>query len=82
MSKSCKGLAVELVKCLSETDCIKVIPRMILLRVVLGLGFTFCGVEVMQWAAKFLCCPLLPIPFGTADVLFMKFIHQGFCFYG
>jgi hypothetical protein len=24
MSKSCKGLAMELVKCLSETDCVKV----------------------------------------------------------
>ncbi|KAJ4783143.1 cytochrome C oxidase assembly factor [Rhynchospora pubera] len=24
MAKSCKGLAMELVKCLSETDCIKV----------------------------------------------------------
>ncbi|PKU76173.1 hypothetical protein MA16_Dca017586 [Dendrobium catenatum] len=23
MSKSCKGLAMELVKCLSETDCVK-----------------------------------------------------------
>ncbi|KAI3900654.1 hypothetical protein MKW92_022450 [Papaver armeniacum] len=27
MSKSCKGLAMELVKCLSETDCIKVEKR-------------------------------------------------------
>lgn len=24
MSKSCKGLAMELVKCLSESDCVKV----------------------------------------------------------
>ncbi|GBG76829.1 hypothetical protein CBR_g23045 [Chara braunii] len=24
MSKSCKGIAVELVRCLSESDCIKV----------------------------------------------------------
>ncbi|WMV22008.1 hypothetical protein MTR67_015393 [Solanum verrucosum] len=24
MAKSCKGLAVELVKCLSESDCVKV----------------------------------------------------------
>jgi hypothetical protein len=24
MAKSCKGLAMELVKCLSETDCVKV----------------------------------------------------------
>ncbi|TXG69488.1 hypothetical protein EZV62_004423 [Acer yangbiense] len=29
MSKSCKGLALELVKCLSESDCVKV---MILLK--------------------------------------------------
>ncbi|KAE8806176.1 cytochrome c oxidase assembly factor 5 [Hordeum vulgare] len=27
MSKSCKGLAMELVKCLSETDCVKVQKR-------------------------------------------------------
>ncbi|XP_044483380.1 mitochondrial protein pet191 homolog isoform X3 [Mangifera indica] len=27
MSKSCKGLAMELVKCLSESDCIKVEKR-------------------------------------------------------
>ncbi|WVZ01346.1 hypothetical protein V8G54_027415 [Vigna mungo] len=27
MSKSCKGLAAELVKCLSESDCIKVEKR-------------------------------------------------------
>ncbi|KAG0502997.1 hypothetical protein HPP92_003069 [Vanilla planifolia] len=27
MSKSCKGLAMELVKCLSETDCVKVQNR-------------------------------------------------------
>ncbi|AES66607.1 cytochrome C oxidase assembly protein PET191 [Medicago truncatula] len=27
MSKSCKGLAMELVKCLSETDCVKVDNR-------------------------------------------------------
>uniref|UniRef100_F6HBR4 Uncharacterized protein n=1 Tax=Vitis vinifera TaxID=29760 RepID=F6HBR4_VITVI len=27
MSKSCKGLAMELVKCLSETDCVKVDMR-------------------------------------------------------
>ncbi|KAI3976166.1 hypothetical protein MKX01_024949 [Papaver californicum] len=27
MSKSCKGVAMELVKCLSETDCIKVENR-------------------------------------------------------
>ncbi|KAJ0969383.1 hypothetical protein J5N97_022260 [Dioscorea zingiberensis] len=27
MSKSCKGLAMELVKCLSETDCVKVENR-------------------------------------------------------
>ncbi|KAF8780791.1 hypothetical protein HU200_000733 [Digitaria exilis] len=26
MAKSCKGLAMELVKCLSETDCVKVVP--------------------------------------------------------
>ncbi|KAG6758700.1 hypothetical protein POTOM_039059 [Populus tomentosa] len=27
MSKSCKGLALELVKCLSESDCIKIENR-------------------------------------------------------
>ncbi|ONM22895.1 N-terminal [Zea mays] len=27
MAKSCKGLAMELVKCLSETDCVKVQKR-------------------------------------------------------
>ncbi|RZB77226.1 hypothetical protein D0Y65_035243 [Glycine soja] len=27
MSKSCKGLAMELVKCLSESDCVKVEKR-------------------------------------------------------
>ncbi|KAL3512026.1 hypothetical protein ACH5RR_024743 [Cinchona calisaya] len=27
MSKSCKGLAMELVKCLSESDCVKVENR-------------------------------------------------------
>ncbi|KAJ8756369.1 hypothetical protein K2173_025181 [Erythroxylum novogranatense] len=27
MSKSCKGLAMELVKCLSESDCVKVEQR-------------------------------------------------------
>ncbi|ONK72118.1 uncharacterized protein A4U43_C04F15930 [Asparagus officinalis] len=27
MSTSCKGLALELVKCLSETDCVKVQKR-------------------------------------------------------
>ncbi|XXG52733.1 hypothetical protein AAC387_Pa03g0973 [Persea americana] len=27
MSKSCKGLAMELVKCLSESDCVKVQKR-------------------------------------------------------
>ncbi|KAL0538532.1 hypothetical protein IC582_022679 [Cucumis melo] len=27
MSKSCKGLAMELVKCLSESDCVKVQNR-------------------------------------------------------
>ncbi|NP_001315565.1 uncharacterized protein LOC100277178 [Zea mays] len=26
MAKSCKGLAMELVKCLSETDCVKKRP--------------------------------------------------------
>ncbi|XP_019456995.1 PREDICTED: cytochrome c oxidase assembly factor 5 isoform X2 [Lupinus angustifolius] len=29
MSKSCKGLALELVKCLSESDCVKVENRSI-----------------------------------------------------
>ncbi|TVU08903.1 hypothetical protein EJB05_42330, partial [Eragrostis curvula] len=27
MAKSCKGLAMELVKCLAETDCVKVQNR-------------------------------------------------------
>ncbi|GJN34377.1 hypothetical protein PR202_gb23032 [Eleusine coracana subsp. coracana] len=27
MAKSCKGLAMELVKCLAETDCVKVQKR-------------------------------------------------------
>ncbi|PNX64188.1 hypothetical protein L195_g053889, partial [Trifolium pratense] len=27
MSKSCKGLAMELVKCLSDSDCVKVENR-------------------------------------------------------
>ncbi|RAL41429.1 hypothetical protein DM860_010223 [Cuscuta australis] len=27
MSKSCKGLAMEMVKCLSESDCVKVQNR-------------------------------------------------------
>uniref|UniRef100_A0A7N0UD08 Cytochrome c oxidase assembly factor 5 n=1 Tax=Kalanchoe fedtschenkoi TaxID=63787 RepID=A0A7N0UD08_KALFE len=27
MAKSCKGLALELVKCLSETDCVKIENR-------------------------------------------------------
>ncbi|KAE9453677.1 hypothetical protein C3L33_14430, partial [Rhododendron williamsianum] len=33
MSKSCKGLAQELVKCLSESDCVKVLPLNLYLRI-------------------------------------------------
>ncbi|KAJ0790269.1 putative cytochrome c oxidase assembly protein PET191 [Helianthus annuus] len=29
MAKSCKGLAMELVKCLSESDCVKVLKIII-----------------------------------------------------
>lgn len=31
MSKSCKGLAMELVKCLSESDCVKVLYNHVLI---------------------------------------------------
>lgn len=41
MSKSCKGLAMELVKCLSESDCVKV-----------TLDYTTCLNFIQMFALK------------------------------
>lgn len=40
MAKSCKGLAMELVKCLSESDCVKVF---IFILFSYFLNFNFCS---------------------------------------
>jgi hypothetical protein len=39
MSKSCKGLAMELVKCLSDSDCVKVMFVFLVLFFVILLNF-------------------------------------------